>query len=201
MNSRKALTFRQKPAQTTALHRLGLSCAHSAGHNLWQVSARVLEPTQTPFRNPSPWRQSGANVHVLPPFFIGGAAAFTFEREFTCPHSPKSQQRLSLQPPLPAAFRLRRLRFSPLRQAQRSAQQPVRSSAARPLMLQRAQLSAVQPAPSQPLNKTNIPSAPACVEPAPVNAAVLFRDARRFFVSPTPLRTAPTKDTSCSTRS
>lgn len=45
----------------------------------------------TAFRNPSPWRQSGASMHLLPPFFFGAFAKRNFERDLLC----QKQQRFS----------------------------------------------------------------------------------------------------------
>ena len=41
------------------------------------------------FRNPSPWRQSGASMHLLPPFFTGALAKRNFERDSLCQKQQK----------------------------------------------------------------------------------------------------------------
>ena len=44
------------------------------------------------FRNPSPWRPSGAYVHGQPLFFFGGSARFNFERDKLCQKQLRSSQ-------------------------------------------------------------------------------------------------------------
>lgn len=46
------------------------------------------------FRNPSPWRQSGASMHALPPFFLGAFAKRNFERDKLCQRQQRFSQRL-----------------------------------------------------------------------------------------------------------
>ena len=58
------------------------------------------------FRNPSPWRPSGASVHRQPPFFFGGSARFNFERNKLCQKQLKSSQPSFYAYPLQGASHL-----------------------------------------------------------------------------------------------
>lgn len=199
MNSRKHLTCRQKLAQTCVKTRARLANGARMRDVFQQVQARVFELPQAPFRNPSPWRQSGANMHMLPPFFIEGAAAIKHEREFTCPKSPSSALRFCSSQPWPLA-RPRRAKFSPQQPAQLSAQPQVRSSAALALTLQQVPSLAVPQAPSRP--RSNPSNRRACCAARPTKTAVRpIQGGRRFALAPSQSFPAHQKDPSCSKRS
>lgn len=102
MNSRKSLGFRQDQA-----------CSCSARPNAFaDVNKRFmveevkmclsdLSLLGATFRNPSPWRQSGATLRLLPSFFVSAAQALNVERDKICRISqkllPYLQCRLALQ--------------------------------------------------------------------------------------------------------
>lgn len=106
--------YRQDKAVLAAALRKGLAVARleDKGCDVKMRQARVPASAST-FRNPSPWRQSGARLHQLPHLFISAVAFCNIERELLClrlqkSHLPSrlsqvwqhaSQTRLSIMPP------------------------------------------------------------------------------------------------------
>lgn len=199
MNSRNALTFRQKPAHIQAALTARLANEVFPYQSASQVPACVLGPNHAPFRNPSPWRQSGANVYLLPPFFAVGAAAFLEKRESnTCRKSQNLAHRSCSSLRLLRA-RLRRAKSSPQPQARQSAQQRVPSLVVPALISLQAPSSVVQQAQSP--RRTNYRSAATRGAPVTQRTARSFRGGR-FFVFDRPQHSlAHPKDTECLTRS
>lgn len=200
MISRKALTFWQKSAQTSGMQGKTLAIRGIGKQTETRVQACVLGPNHAPFRNPSPWRQSGANMYLLPPFFMGGAAAFTDKRElYKCRNSQNlvplfcsSQRLLHVRP--------RRARFSLLQQARPSVQQPVPSSAVPVLTSLRVPSSVARLARSPQHSKPFFRVA-MCGAMKVRQTARSLRGVRFFVPYLTTHFPAHPKDTACSTRS
>lgn len=146
MNSPNHSSYRQEKAgfyaiQAQRLARAGIM--HNGGPVKVQVVAGLTGSAS--FRNPSPWRQSGAKLHQLPSLFITSVATSNVEREKLC--------RTSQNSPLHSRS-LRRLqhvslpinRSQTLRQAPRLAPLSQGSRAEAALTSQQQPLSAVSPA-------------------------------------------------------
>ena len=130
MNSRKPLEFRRDQACLARPCSKGFAL-RSFACNVHKVKLRWIDvPFQhAAFRNPSPWRQSGARLHLLPLFFIMAEQANNFERDTECLNSQKSLQHLFWSPVLRVATQRLITKFKVQQQA-------------RPLAHLQAQLSA-----------------------------------------------------------
>ena len=98
--------------------------------------------------NPSPWRQSGASMHLLPPFFIGAFAKRNFERDSLCQKQQKSSRLWPSLVPLQLALAPSHKSKASLaaqhlvqQQQQLQAATPIRLSQAASLAPQRERLS------------------------------------------------------------
>ncbi len=96
MNSRKSLIRRQDQACFASLCSKDFA-ARGFACTLASVKLRWIGVPfqQAAFRNPSPWRQSGAKLHLLPLFFLQAASTINFEREIKCRKSQSLAPRSS----------------------------------------------------------------------------------------------------------
>ena len=119
MNSRKGLNSRQDQAEKARVSQKGFA-GRGFARTLTFVKLCLVNASffSAAFRNPSPWRQSGATLHLLPPFFISAAYIHNSEREIKCSDSQKSLLHLSCPSPLQAVSRNRPVRFKVLQQVQ-----------------------------------------------------------------------------------
>ncbi len=95
------------------------------------------------FRNPSPWRQSGANLHLLPLFSKHATAKRNFERDLLCPKQLSFSRPLRWSHPLAPVCSLIH-KFKPPQVVQPLAQPQPQLQAVTPAKLSRAALSARQ---------------------------------------------------------
>lgn len=94
----------QSSAHLTAPDTCALAHPWSEGHSKVATMQSGMSHAATAFfRNPSPWWQSGASVHLLPPFSAAVYLAKSIESEFTCTRSPSLQLLPSLHPASPPA--------------------------------------------------------------------------------------------------
>ncbi len=127
MISRKVLELRQDQACLMPRARQGfasrrfLCIVHAVKLHL--VSG---ESWNVAFRNPSPWRQSDATLHLLPPFFISAASKHNFEREIECLNSQNLLQRSFCPRVSQAACPNQTLKFKALLLVQLSARLQVK---------------------------------------------------------------------------
>jgi hypothetical protein len=94
MKSLSALIVRQKVAclcASVSNRFANWRIARTLTHVKLRLVAAAFQGTA--LRNPSPWRQSGFTIHLLPPFLLGALAKCNFERELLC------QKQLSLSLP------------------------------------------------------------------------------------------------------
>lgn len=104
MISRKALNFGQKLASFSGVASARLARAFNVCKVERVKAHRICVPQRWPtFQNPSPWRQSGVKLHLLPPFFTARAAAIGTKREILCPILQKSSQSSRCRHLLPVA--------------------------------------------------------------------------------------------------
>ena len=136
MNSRKLLGFRRDQASSSVLRAKCLAVLTNS-FMVGGVKKRQNDNSfkVATFRNPSPWRQSGATLHLLPSFLVNAADVFNFEREKECHISQKSPLYLLCQRALQAA-KQHLILLLPMQPLARPLVQPLlQSQAAAVLML------------------------------------------------------------------
>lgn len=152
MKSRNPLAFRQEQACLAGLFSKRFAVRSQGFMVLVVKMRRNGVPLWTAaFRNPSPWRQSGASMYLLPLFLTRAALIHNFEREIKCRKLQNSAPHLSCPLQSQAAWLNRTSRFKALQQALQSVRSRVKRLAAAALTLQPVRsLAASQARPQQP---------------------------------------------------
>lgn len=107
MNLPKGLKYRHNQADLMGFGAKRFPMQQTAcTFNLLKLRQTLVLFYSAAFRNPSPWRQSGASIHLLPPFFFGAFAKRNFERDRLCQKQLESSPLSLCQSPLLGALRL-----------------------------------------------------------------------------------------------
>ncbi len=192
------------PARPAAVGRIRLFSNANFAQSCQKMPAHILRFRLASFRNPSLWRQSGANVLSLPPFFGGLPHTQVIESEKECLSLPSSLLPSHSPVPYLAASALQMPRSAMQQQAQRLAR-PQHSSLAEAGQTQPLPLQLV-PSQAQRFQQTKS-RRPGLSGRAHANYAVRPARGERFFcVRRTAISTPVTRallkeDTQCSTRS
>lgn len=162
---RNAGCFRQDIAHYLPAGAQAFARAGDAATVQHVPAARLsINPERRAVRNPSPWRQSGAKLHVLPPFFARRRVFHKTERERSCSKLLNSLPSQPSHSVLPVACSPQAAAFSLLPQAQ-----PLARSQVQPLV---AATPTSQPVPSLAASQARLSQ--------PSNTAFKHRCARDF---------------------
>lgn len=142
MKSRNPLAFRQDQA-CLARARSKSFAQSSQGFMVLAVKMRQIGVPfwSAAFRNPSPWRQSGASMHLLPLFLTKAALFHNFEREIKCRKLQNSAPHLFCPSQWQAVWLNQTAKFKALQQVPQLARSRVKRLAAATLTLQQVRSS------------------------------------------------------------